>query len=72
MFDTNGMEVKQASPFKMTFMCAYTNGGNGYIPSSYAFSRGGYEVDTTRYVQGTGEALANELIRLLNTLHSAS
>ncbi len=72
MFDTNGMEVKSASPFKMTFMCAYTNGGYGYIPSTFAFSRGGYEVDTTRYVQGTGEALAQELVRLLNELHSAS
>lgn len=72
MFDTNGMEVKQGSPFKMTFMCAYTNGSNGYIPSTFAFSRGGYEVDTTYFVQGTGEALAQEIVRLLTELHSAS
>ena len=72
MLDTNGMEVKQGSPFKMTFMCAYTNGSNGYIPSTFAFSRGGYEVDTTYFVQGTGEALAQELVRLLSELHSAS
>ncbi len=72
MFDTNGMEVKEASPFKMTFMCAYTNGSYGYIPSSYAFSRGGYETDTCRFVQGTGEVLAQEIVKLLNQLHSAS
>ena len=72
MFDTNGMEVKAGSPFKMTFMCAYTDGGYGYIPSAFAFPRGGYEVDTTRYVMGTGEALAQELVRLLTELHSAS
>lgn len=68
MFDTNGMEVKGGSPFAMTFMCAYTNGQNGYIPSAYSYPRGGYEVDVTRFVQGTGEALAGELIRLLNLL----
>lgn len=72
MFDTNAMEVKAASPFKMTFVCAYTNGSNGYIPSAFAFDRGGYEVDTTYFVKGTGELLAQELVRLLSELHSAS
>ena len=72
MFDTNGMEVKAASPFKMTFVCGYTNGSNGYMPSSFAFTRGGYEVDTTYFVQGTAELLAQEMVNLLTTLHSAS
>lgn len=72
MFDTNGMEVKAASPFKMTFVCAYTNGSNGYMPSNFAFPRGGYEVDTTYFVQGTAELLAQEMVKLLNTLSSAS
>lgn len=72
MFDTNGQEVKAASPFKMTFVCGYTNGSNGYMPSTFAFSRGGYEVDTTYFVQGTAELLVAELVNLLTTLHSAS
>ena len=68
MFDTNGMQVKAASPFPMTFMCAYTNGAFGYIPSIDAFPNRGYEVDTTRYVAGTGEQGVRVLTGLLNQL----
>ena len=67
MFDTNGMEVKDGSPYKMTFMCAYTNGSNGYLPSDVAFPNGGYEVHVARYVQGTAEACVSELLNLINT-----
>ena len=66
MFDTNGVEIRNASPFKMTFICAYTNGHMGYIPSALAFPHGGYEVYVCKYRPGSGEELANELVRLLN------
>jgi hypothetical protein len=68
MFDTNGMQIKENSPYTMTFVCAYSNGRYGYIPSSIAWEAGGYEVDTCKYVKGTGEMLANELVGLLNEL----
>ena len=68
MFDTNGMQVKAASPFPMTFMCAYTNGAFGYIPAMEAFPNRGYEVDTTRYVAGTGEQGVQVLTGLLGQL----
>ncbi len=66
MFDTNGMEIRAASPYKMTFICAYTNGHMGYIPSALAFPNGGYEVFTCKYTPGIGEEFAGELVRLLN------
>ncbi len=68
MFDTNGMQVKKASSFPMTFLCAYTNGAFGYIPSIEAFPNRGYEVDTTRYVPGTGEQCVRVLTDLLDRL----
>ncbi|MBR7165504.1 MAG: hypothetical protein IKD18_04410 [Clostridia bacterium] len=68
MFDTNGMQVKAASPFSMTFMCAYTNGAFGYIPSAEAFPNRGYEVDTTRFAFGTGEQGVRVLTGLLGQL----
>ena len=68
MFDTNGMQIKENSPYTMTFVCAYSGGRNGYIPSSIAWEAGGYEVDTCKYVKGTGEMLANEFVGLLNEL----
>ena len=66
MFDTNGMQVRDGSPFEMTFVCSYTNGGFGYVPSSYAFPHGGYEVFVSRFCETTGDDFAEEMIRLLN------
>ena len=66
MFDTNGQEVRAASPCKMTFVCSLTNGGFGYVPASYAYPHGTYEVEITRFKQGCGEEFAAEMVRLLN------
>ena len=66
MFDTNGMQLRAASPFMMTFSCAYTNGSYSYMPSAAAFPHGEYEVFQCDYVPGTGESCALELARLLN------
>ncbi len=68
MFDTNGMQIKEKSPYTMTFVCAYSCGRYGYIPSSIAWDAGGYEVDTCKFVKGTGEMLAEEFTGLLNQL----
>jgi hypothetical protein len=68
MFDTNGIAVKSESPFKMTFVCAYTNGDYGYIPSSLAYSHGGYEVSSCCFVSGTGEELANKMVSMLKEI----
>ncbi len=68
MFDTNGMQIKEKSSYTMTFVCAYSNGRYGYIPSEIAWPNGGYEVDTCKYVKGTGEMLVEEYVGLLNQL----
>lgn len=57
LHDSLGKELRETSPYKMTFLCGYSNGLNGYIPAEFAFPNGGYEVDQTHYVKGTGEAL---------------
>ncbi len=69
MHDTNGMEIRAASPFEMTFVCAYSNGAWGYMASSAAFENGGYEVDSTRFVKGTGENVVSDLVGILKTLY---
>ncbi len=71
MFDTNGKEVRDASPFKTTFICTLSGGAFGYIPSQLGYSHGGYETYNCRFVGGTGEALAQESIRLLNLCKNA-
>ena len=68
MFDANGVQIKEGSNFKMTFVCAYANGDYGYIPSSLAHSHGGYEVSSCCFVSGTGEELANKMVSMLKEI----
>ena len=66
MFDTNGMYIKDNSRFKTTFVCAYTNGHFGYIPSALGYQNGGYEAYISRFEAGTGELVAEKLVEMLN------
>jgi len=72
MFDKNGKDCREASPFKMTFICSLANGSNGYIPTTEAFPHGSYEVVVCRYVQGTGEGLADKMVEILNSCKAAA
>ena len=65
MFDTNGMEVKEGSPFKTTFVLSCAGGNYDYMPSKFAFPHGGYEVFRCRYVEGTAEQLAEAFVDTL-------
>ena len=68
MYDTNGMFIKENSPKKMTFVSTCSNGGNGYFPSALAFQHPGYEVDTTRYAEGSAEDLADLYVEMLTEM----
>ena len=68
MFDTNGMQLRAASPYAMTFSCGYSLNCHGYMPSSAAYSHGEYEADICRFLPGTGEQIALELCNRLQTM----
>lgn len=70
MFDTNGLYVKENSLGKMTFILGYTNGSYGYMPSKYAYEYGSYEVDTTSFVKGSAEIVADKLVSLIKEVKS--
>ena len=72
MFDQNGKEVREGSPFKTTFICSLAGGSFGYIPTTEAFPHGTYEVNACQYVMGTGEQLAQSMVTMLNECKSAS
>ena len=69
MYDTNGMEIKERSPFEMTIVSTIANGGEGYIPSQLGYDHGGYSVDTSYLIPGTGEQLRDAYLSMLNELH---
>lgn len=70
MFSSNGKFVKDNSPYKMTFMCAYCNGANAYIAddAAYDYTTYCYEVDSRTFPRGGGEDIASNLVRLLEGL----
>ena len=65
MFDTNGVELREASPFKVTIVLTACGGSWGYVPSALAVPNGGYEVYTTQWVFGTAEKVVEELVEML-------
>ncbi len=69
MFDTNGMEIKEASPDKMTFILSFTGGAYGYVPSALAVPNGSYEVYSTSLEFGTAEKVVAALLDMLNGFH---
>lgn len=69
MFDTNGMEIKEGSPFEMTIVATIANGGEEYIPSQFGWDHGCYEQYTSHYAAGTGELLRDAYLSMLNELH---
>ncbi len=70
VFLEHGLRVRAASPFADTLVAAYNDNTLQYIPTEAAFADGAYEVDGGwRYIRpGEGERMANEAIRLLETL----
>lgn len=69
MYDTNGMEIKEASPYEMTFVLTLGNGPSmGYLPTRLNFEHGGYAPDTCRFAPGIGEELSEKFIGLLKQL----
>lgn len=74
MFDTNGMEVKTGSPTATTFVLSCANGRFQYMPSQgvwdYKTVDGSvpYELSSCQFERGTGEAVAQELVNMLQEL----
>ena len=71
-FDTNAKEIRDASPYAMTFTCGYSNGALGYMPPDEIFPHGEYEVYVARFEAGTAEICAEEILRMLAECKAAS
>ena len=67
MFDTNGMEIKNGSPFTMTFVLTNAGGAGAYVPSAIAVPNGGYEVYTAVDEYGTAERMVSEFLEILRS-----
>jgi len=75
MFDTNGMQIKDGSPYDITFVLTCCNNKDGYIPAAEVFDYNPgiarlipYEVKSCAYAKGTAETVAQALVDMLNEL----
>ena len=68
LFTEIGQRIKEASPFKQTYIMGLTNGNKGYFPSTKAIAEGGYSVDTRRVDPPTEEIITEAAVDLLKEL----
>jgi hypothetical protein len=70
-FTKLGLEIKRRSPFRHTFVAELANDWIGYLPDRRAHELGGYQTWTGLHSfadVGTGEAVADEIVRMLGEL----
>jgi neutral ceramidase len=73
-FTKLGVDIKNRSPYRYTYVAELANDWIGYLPDRDAHALGGYQVWTGfhSYTEpGTGERVVDEAIALLNELKSA-
>ena len=68
MFCSNGMYIKEHSPFKMTFIVTCSNDYNAYMADDQAYNYDIYEINTRHYGRGTAEKLAQIYVDMLQEL----
>ena len=68
MFCSNGMYIKQNSPFKMTFVVSCSNDYNAYMADDMAYDYDIYEINTRRFCRGVAEQLAENFVQMLREL----
>jgi len=67
-FTEIGMRICADSPFDTTVLCALTNCASGYIPTTKAYSEGGYEARSSELKPGGDDIIVNGMLKLLNLL----
>ncbi|MCI0538411.1 MAG: hypothetical protein L0Z50_24655 [Verrucomicrobiales bacterium] len=73
-FTQLGLDIKNRSPFRHTYVAELANDWIGYLPDRTAHKLGGYQVWTGyhSYAEpGTGERIVDEVVEMLKTLKTA-
>jgi hypothetical protein len=71
-FTVLGQDIKRRSPFRYTYVAELANDWIGYLPNRKAFDLGGYQTWTGLHsfaTPGTGEAIVDETVKMLERLH---
>lgn len=67
-FNEIGIKIKEASPYKYTFVVDHCNASSEYVPTDEAFKLGGYEVMKTRLMPGAEKIIIKNILDMINEL----
>jgi hypothetical protein len=70
LFVELGIAIKEKSPYKNTMILTLANTSLTYIPTSKAFSEGGYEIANSRLAKGSGEEIVKQVTEVLNRFYN--
>ncbi len=68
MLTTVGMEIKENSPFKYTFLITHCNGAAGYLPPADLYTEGGYEIQTSPFAPEAAKQIVTKTGHMLREL----
>jgi hypothetical protein len=63
-----GRAIKDASPYKHTFVITHCNGAAGYLVPEHLYIEGGYEVRSSPFAPQAAELVVKEAVRMLHKL----
>jgi len=63
-----GRAVKDASPYKHTFVITHCNGAAGYLVPEHLYIEGGYEVRSSPFGPKAADLVVKEAVRMLHNL----
>ena len=68
MFAAHGTQIKEGTPYAMTFVATCGNGATCYLPTEKAFAYGCYESHTGTFVADTGTKCAETFIAMMESM----
>lgn len=68
-FTEIGNRICEASPFDTTILCCLTNSAGGYIPTTKAYSEGGYEARGSSLSPGGDNIMVEGMLELFDELN---
>jgi len=63
-----GLQIKEESPFKNTFIYTHCNGNSGYLCTDISYEEGGYEPMVSRTMPGTEKLISNTFREMNNEM----
>jgi hypothetical protein len=63
-----GREIKDASPYRHTFVITHCNGAAGYLVPEHLCIQGGYEVRSSPFGPQAADLVVKEAVRMLHKL----